>query len=294
MDKLVCGKHKGSTKTTYFKVWRSFNNFVIRLDKIPPDWESRLCLYVTYLSYNGAKSSTIKSYVSGIKSILGDDGYELKMPKLLFNALTKSCRINNDRVKNRFPIQKGLMELILADIPKILNKQPYLAKLYQCMTILAYYGLLRIGELASGYHPVKAKDIHTADDKFKILLVLFTSKTHGYDRPAQQVKIFADKGGDSAFCPFKVTNQFLEVRGGYLEDWEPLFVFRDRSPVKPCHFRRLLRKSLRRLGLDSKLYDTHSLRIGRASDLMKFGYSVDQIKQLGRWKSNAVFKYIRN
>ena len=57
--------------------------------------------------------------------------------------------------------------------------------------------------------------------------------------------------------------------------------------------RQLLRKMLSSFGLNAELYDMHSLRIGRASDLIKQNYSIEQVKRMGRWKSNAVYKYIR-
>ena len=162
------------------------------------------------------------------------------------------------------------------------------------MTVLGYYGLLRIGEMATGSHPIKAKDVHVARQKGRIMLVLFTSKTHGLDKMPQKIHIWRDSRHKTNFDPVTILDQYSQARGGYVELSEPYFIFQDGTPVKPAHYRKVLRKTLTNLGLNPKLYDTHSLRIGRASDLMKFGYSVDRIKQLGRWKSNAVFKYIKN
>ena len=48
-----------------------------------------------------------------------------------------------------------------------------------------------------------------------------------------------------------------------------------------------------RADLDYKNYDTHSLQIGRATDLFKMGVPVEDIKKAGRWVSNSVFKYLR-
>ena len=45
---------------------------------------------------------------------------------------------------------------------------------------------------------------------------------------------------------------------------------------------------------DDTLYGTHSLRSGRTCDLYKLGLSVETIKKIGRWKSNAVFRYLKN
>ena len=55
---------------------------------------------------------------------------------------------------------------------------------------------------------------------------------------------------------------------------------------------RILRQILSNLNVDAQLYDTHSLRIGRTSDLFKAGWSIEKIKIFGRWKSNAVYRYV--
>ena len=50
---------------------------------------------------------------------------------------------------------------------------------------------------------------------------------------------------------------------------------------------------LKRLNLEPGLYGMHSFRIGRATDLIKFNYSIEEVKLMGRWRSNVIFKYIR-
>ena len=69
------------------------------------------------------------------------------------------------------------------------------------------------------------------------------------------------------------------MRGSYHDDNEPFFVLSDGSPLQP----QLLRKTLRhilgtRLNLNASLYDFHSLRIGRTTDMFKMGYTIEQIK----------------
>ena len=85
----------------------------------------------------------------------------------------------------------------------------------------------------------------------------------------------------------------MHVRGGYDSMQEQFFVFRDGSPVTPKHARTVLKIIINNLGLESRLYGMHSFRIGRTTDLVKLNYSIDQIKMMGRWKSNVIFKYIR-
>ena len=248
----------------------------------------------------GVQSSTLKSYFSAIKHILKSNGYEWDDRKALLGSIVKGCKLENDTLKVRLPIQKGLLEILLLEIERYFGEiqgQPYLESMYKALFCIAYYGMMRVGELTLSDHTLKACDIHMGDNKDKMLLVLYTSKTHGRKNKPQEIKIAAVKllkEDKKFFCPFETVSKFLRIRGPFLDTEEMLFVFRDHSPVKPHQFRCTLRLLLDRLDLDSSLYDVHSFRSGRTCDLARFGYSVDQIKAMGRWKSNAVYRYLKN
>ena len=44
------------------------------------------------------------------------------------------------------------------------------------------------------------------------------------------------------FCPFQLTQEYIEIRGDYLTDKEPFLIFRNRSPVTPSHAGVLLKQ----------------------------------------------------
>ena len=46
IDRLECDRHRQTTKTNYHSVWKSFNEFFLKLDKKPKKWEDRLTLFV--------------------------------------------------------------------------------------------------------------------------------------------------------------------------------------------------------------------------------------------------------
>ena len=79
----------------------------------------------------------------------------------------------------------------------------------------------------------------------------------------------------------------------YVSTDEQFFVFLDRTPVLPHHFRAILKLALRLVGFKQDAYGVHSLRAGRAGDLLKLGFSVETIKKIGRWTSNAVYTYLK-
>ena len=319
LESLKYQTNQPSTDKNYYGVWRKFNQFIIRLDRLPETWEARVAIYCAYLiCEQGLQSSTVRSYISGIKSVLTRDGYEWNDNKILLNVLTKSCKVKNDRLKVRLPIQKGLLEIILCEIRRKYDMQPYLEALYVSAFLLGYYGLMRVGELTESIHTLKAINVHECRNSKKLLLVLYSSKTHNKGDPPQKIRITGvqhlqvqneqkevttnsdettDRSNDvqpSHFCPVMWTKHFIQLRQEIYDLNEQLFVFADGSPLKAIHMRQLLRSILFQLDLDQFLYDTHSLRIGRATDLFKKNVPVDKIKQLGRWKSNAVYKYLRN
>ena len=193
LERLLRQQNRKSTCKTYLRIWRQFNKFIISLDRKPGTWEDRATLFVCHMVDKGMQSSSIKSYISAIKKILIDDGYEWKDEKILLTALTKACKLINDRVITRLPIKCGLLELILFELQRYLDKQHYLLCMYQALFALGYYGLMRVSELTKSDHVIKACNIHIAKNKDKILIVLHSSKTHSKANRPQKIKITSNR-----------------------------------------------------------------------------------------------------
>ena len=315
LEDLKCNSNKSSTKRTYYKVWQKFNEFVIKLDEIPTKWEDRLSLYCAYLiKIKNRQSSTVRSYISAIKKVLTNDGYQWDNDLIVFNTITKTCKLHYDTIKPRFPIRHKFLEVIFCETQRkfALLNQPFLEILYVTAYLLLYFGMMRVGEVAAGDHSILARNIHYSKQEKKIMIMLYTSKTHSLADEPQQIRIsennhievqshnrkwneFTKVNHRNNFCPVKWFNRYVKVRGGgYLNKSEQFFIFSDGSPLTARHLRSTLRQIIQKLGLNKKLYDVHSFRIGRATDLFRQGISVEKIKELGRWKSNAVYKYLKN
>ena len=168
------------------------------------------------------------------------------------------------------------------------------------MLVVGYYGLLRVGEITKGPHSIKAKDVHIGLNKEKFLFILRTSKTHDEGSCPQMVKVShrIDKKKKPTKVikhnPFSILHDYVNLRPLAVNDAEQFFVFSDNAAVKPDQLRKILRLLIRNIGLQPELYNIHSLRIGRWGDLLKLGLSIETIKKIGHWKSNAVFAYLRN
>ena len=181
--------------------------------------------------------------------------------------------------------------------------QEYLGLLYCTIFLTMYFGLFRISEVVKGDHAVLAKDIHLGKNKNKILFVLRSSKTHSTVISPQLVKItstadYKKKLQQSEIlvlpCPFELIRSYLRARGGYSDENEQLIMFRDGTAVPPGHIRKTLKLMIKKAGFDHKFYRSHSLRAGRSCDLFRLGVSIENIKKLGHWKSNDIYRYLKS
>ena len=210
-DKGICE----STRKNYHKIWIQFNKFLLRLDYKPKLWEDRVSLFVANLIECKCQSATVKSYISAIRHVLKVDGYQWKEETAVLSSLTRACKLMNDKQHTRLPIHYKLLEVILFELARVLSHQPYLKCLYQALFATCYYGLFRIGELANGAHAAKANDVHVAQNKEKILVILYHLKMHSRASAPQKIKITSNNAWEKCkspqlnskyrfFCPFEL------------------------------------------------------------------------------------------
>lgn len=135
IQRLLYQQNRKSTARTYLSVWHKFNDFLVQLDKKPKFWEDRTTLFIAYMIEKGCQSSTVKSYVSAIKKMLVNDGYEWQDKYILLSSLTKACKLKNDCVKVRRPIKCSMLETILFEVQRIYKKrfQHYLEVMYKAL-----------------------------------------------------------------------------------------------------------------------------------------------------------------
>ena len=135
--------------------------------------------------------------------------------------------------------------------------------------------------------------------------MLHTSKIHGRGDKPQIIKIAATTLDASKrkeqlplppcdrICPFQILQNFLQVRGHRRNNDEQFFIFNDHSPVTGANFRLVLIKLFRLADLDPAMYGSHGFHAGRVVDMLEVLHlSVESIKKFGRWKSNAVYRYL--
>ena len=305
LERVKFLRNRNTTRANYYTIWKNFNKFVLQLDAVPKTWEGRVYLFLANLVHSGRKSSTVRSYHSAIKSVLWDDKYVLQEDELELKAITRGCKLINDTIQVRMPIKIDVLELILFEIDRKYCDQLYLKAMLKALFAMGYYGMFRIGELTKSKHVLKAKDVYLASNKNKMKFYLHSSKTHDKESKPQKITITGEvsenkmflttnKQMQRHFCPFKLIQNYLDVRGRSFESPdEQFFILRGKILVEPVLVRNIMAELLRRMGLNDRLYSFHSMRSGRATNLHEWGVPVEQIKVLGRWKSNAIYKYLK-
>ena len=164
------------------------------------------------------------------------------------------------------------------------------------MFLVAFYGLFRIGELAS-----KSTRFAPTVVQYSNLTFLFRQgQLHGakititeykHNASRRPFDILLAKDVSSPFCPVTALYQYCNIRGTRPG---PLFCNADQTAISVHQFNVALQQCLSYCGLDSSRYKTHSFRIGGACHAAEKCYSDAQIRALGRWKSDAFKVYLRS
>lgn len=147
-----------------------------------------------------------------------------------------------------------------------------------------------MGELiakTSNHSCIIQRKICSFNGNSSVELILRHSKTMHNTHP---ITISLSKVSPPQVCPVTTLQLYLSAhkhRNG------PLFQFHSGSPVSYQFVSTNLQNTVKFIGLNSQWYKGHSFRIGAATEAAKRGLSQIEIQKLGRWKSDAVQKYIR-
>ena len=164
--------------------------------------------------------------------------------------------------------------------------------MYHALFLLQFHSCARIGELViSGQNTRNVLQLDQVgfqrkpqSDKQQLTLD-FMSYKHS-KIVESEVKILEPLTGP--FCPVQAVQQYIRRRGNASG---PLFLSSSGQPITRTIASKYLKHLLTSAGYDSTRYDTHGLRIGRASQAAEDGRTDSQIQKLGRWKSSAYKNY---
>jgi site-specific recombinase XerD len=246
--------------------------------------------FVTYMHNNDAKAGTIRSAVAAISfnyeaQLLPSptDSFTVKKLLLAYGKTDGPQVIRN-------PIVKSVLEKIMKALPHMIKDK------YECIMLLSlfslmYAALLRISEVSyssKSKHNLKANNVLLVGNKNSNVIRL-DMKSCKFSKGPIAPMLIKRNAICPVICPVAAYQAYIDVRPS------SKFAFSNKygSPITPAYVRKTLRSILTRIKHKSTEFNTHSFRIGRATDMYTAGSSDIQIAKAGRWNSKAFLKYIK-
>ena len=292
MNNLLHSSLDHSTLIQYQKVWSNFMSFASRglshYISLPADSHT-VGLYISHLDQLGLKPSTIQSHLSAISfahkiRTIVDPTQSFLITKLMV-ALNK-----NNVTDKRLPVTH-LILIHLIHATRLVLSNDYEIAMYSAMFSVAYYACLRVGEYCvsnNDKHVLQYDQISMGQkpNNVRSIIVDFRSFKHSNHEGAM-LEISSQR---DTSCPVSLLSKYMYIRPKING---PIFVNQSGKAITRLQFQAVFHRCISFLSLDTARYNTHSLRIGRCTDMMTQGYSDSQIKAVGRWKSDAFKRYIR-
>ena len=285
MIELLNGSLAKSTKNSYKRAYVLLKQFYNNEGRelLFPIKSRDVAKFITFLDKKGMAKSTIVSYTSAIAYY--HKIMEFHDPTSSF--IVKKCLLGlkgKGKIK-REPINLSNLEKLMKTSQKCFTKPESYA--FKAICSLLFFGLFRISELL-GDGRLNIRGLTTKDlkSKRKGMEIKLNSYKHSKGENAL-VKI--SKQNNKNICPIYNLEKYLDLRGNGEGN---LFMGNDK-PLSKVTFSKMLKTSSKAAGF-KKTFSSHCFRIGAATYASKIGRTGPQIKQMGRWKSGAYNRYLKD
>ena len=259
--------------------------------KVPmriPAQQVLVAMFAAHLKQKGLRGSTIKTYmtsISNVHKLLGhDDPTDTYLVRKTQQGISNTEPINT---LQRLPIMDTEMKLITQAI-SYATSCTYTQIMLKALFLITYYACLRVGEAVYSNqraHTLTMDHITTADGNS--YTITFSSYKHSKSATPALV---LQKHINVQHCPVTALRNYILLRG---RAPGPIFIDKTGNPVTRDGFAEHLKICLQLAGLPAHKYNTHSLRIGRTTQLALDGTTLAKIKLAGRWNSEAYLRYIK-
>lgn len=252
---------------------------------------SSLCAFIHSLTLKYPNPTTIINYVAALASALKRLGVDVA-PFRSVNVydFLSSIKVNiRHEPTKRLPVSYDM----LCKIVQLLINDPQGPTLVFAV-LLMYFSFLRQSNLCprnkTAFDPTRhllRTDVIARHDA--LLVAVKWSKTRQGSH-ASSVAMPALPG--ALTCPLMAWRAMLQ-HAPTIKHPQPLFSFRDATPLPLSYMKRVWDQTLIQLGITHRLYTLHSLRRGGATDVYQSGTaSIQEIQSHGDWRSDAVFTYL--
>ena len=149
--------------------------------------------------------------------------------------------------------------------------------MYKALFLLCFHACRRAGEVVhsnKSTHTLQKHQFVKTKSGYKI-------NFHSYKHSSGRTTTMQLEASNAKYCAVKKLRAFLKLRGNVCG---ALLTKHNEKPFSRQEFSRSLRDCLERQGFPSASYNTHSFRIGRATQLSMDNATDAVISNTGRWK----------
>ena len=263
--------HLGASSSTW-KVYRAglsrYQSFCTMAQKPSiPASEDTLLLFTVHLAMEGISTSTIKVYLSAVRSFHVRSGRHEDFAKQLTPRLQQVIKgIQKEQAITRPPrIRLPITLDIMQGIHSVLAQQPqnYYNMMIWAACAMAFFGFLRSSEFTVPSQSQFDPNVHlclsdiSLDSSHSSQIVQVNIKQSKTDPFRQGITLSLGRTGHK-ICPVKAIVPFLAARGS---GPGPLFVLHNQQMLTREMFSAALDKVFTQLHLDKDQFNTHSFRI---------------------------------
>lgn len=287
---------KRSLSSATFKLYRNrwsyFRSFCKShdLSSALPVPASIISYLVAHLANRKLKVSSIRTYLSAVSFKHKMKGYKDECSGILVKQLLKGIKNQSKFPSQRAPITEQILNKLIEKTSESCQDH-YEQALIRALFLLCFHACLRGGEIVLSVnrtHVLKYKDVQIEGSGENKKLIM---KLQSFKFSREPSTVIVRRGKPHCYCPIAFVKSYLKIRGN---SPGPMFLHSNKAPVTIKEFRGYLKSTLILCNIDPANYNTHSFRIGKATQLSDLNMTDSEIKTVGRWRSNAFRTYLRN
>ena len=273
-------------RSVQIRAYLSFcKHFSSNLEPYPCDTD-QVCYYICYLARRLSFGS-IRNYLSALNNHLKEleyppidyDSYAVK--KLLMGIR----RLKGDMKKQAAPL---LPHNLLGLFSCMTNSYAHTA--VRAAMLVCFRALLRKSHVTLSAVSLSRRDVVFHD--WGMMLRVLKSKTNQFADRVHLIPVVRVKG--DALCAVYWTKLHFKQCPAPPDS----MAFRlprlgNSVPMSYAYYMQVIKCMCRASALNETEFSTHSLRRGGATFLRMCGATIEEIKERGDWKSNAVYQYLK-
>ena len=292
-ESLLAASLANNTWKAYETGMQTFEQFRMLhdLSLVWPPPVHHLSNFISYLSSTSYSPSTIRLYISGVSFSSRCRGLQDTTKNFLIQKMMTGAKNLYQKIDTRHPVTLDMLSKLPFALQNVCSSR-YESMLFTAAFSLAFFGLLRVGEITVSsmmdkYKVIQNTDVYFSQTPLELQLTIRYSKT---EQSGNSCVLRIGEENNLFVCPLHTLKSYLAIRPQFNG---PLFCHFNKMPITRNQFVTMLHASLRFLGISCSKYNTHSFRIGGATHLFMSGASEATIKIKGRWSSDSFKRYIR-